>query len=149
MQVATEPPKQLDTGLSSQLEQLSQLAAPSLLTALSSPASQQKPVPTYNPFGSDSDEEELLSPAPTHSLYKVTPLSSPATAHRPSSTPPPPGAAARVSRQSSVSEPPGREFIAPREEFDIEHDPGKRSALHLAIAHRHSRVVDVLLAYKG
>ena len=146
-QVATETPRQLDTGLSSQLEQLSQLAAPSLLTALSSPATHQKPVPAYNPFGSDSDDDDVLapSPAPHNQLYKVTPLSSPAT-HRPSSTPP----GSRASRQASVSEPPpGREFIASREEFDIDHDPGKRSALHLAIAHHHSRVVDVLLEYKG
>ena len=41
------------------------------------------------------------------------------------------------------------EFVEPPEEFDIGVDPGSRTALHLAIAHSHPDVVDVLLNHKG
>lgn len=185
-QVATvdtrQPPQpavpSMDTGLSS-LEQLSQLAVTPLLNYSSAPQQnyptaspvsqgsrslqrQKQPPFTYNPFGSDSDDEEemedklpqQLNAAP-QSQYRITPLSSPATQVRGGgySTSVQSRGSRRGSRQSSrqgsVSSPPGREFIAAREEFDVDHNPGKRSALHLAIAHRHSRVVDVLLEYKG
>lgn len=41
------------------------------------------------------------------------------------------------------------EFIEPPEEFDMNVDPGSRTALHLAIVHAHPKVVDVLLNHKG
>lgn len=41
------------------------------------------------------------------------------------------------------------EFIEPPELFDVSVDPGASTALHLAIAHSHSEVVDVLLNHKG
>ena len=41
------------------------------------------------------------------------------------------------------------EFIEPPEEFDVTVDPGSRTALHLAIAHAHPKVVDILLSHKG
>lgn len=41
------------------------------------------------------------------------------------------------------------EFVDPPEEFDITLDPGARTALHLAIAHSHTKVVDILLNHKG
>lgn len=44
---------------------------------------------------------------------------------------------------------PGTEFIEEREPFDSNIDPGQRTALHLAIAHKHHEVVKVMLQYKG
>ena len=44
---------------------------------------------------------------------------------------------------------PDCEFIDPPELFDIKKDPGKRTALHLAIANQRSEVVNTLLQYKG
>lgn len=44
---------------------------------------------------------------------------------------------------------PDCEFIDPPEEFDIKKDPGKRTALHLAIVNQRSEVVNTLLQYKG
>lgn len=41
------------------------------------------------------------------------------------------------------------EFVEPPQQFDISMDPGGRTALHLAIAHSHPRVVDILLNHKG
>ena len=42
-----------------------------------------------------------------------------------------------------------REFVEARVEFDATSDLGGRTALHLAIAHRFSRVVNVLLSHTG
>lgn len=44
---------------------------------------------------------------------------------------------------------PDREFIDLPEIFDIKKDPGKRTALHLAIVNQRSEVVNTLLQYKG
>lgn len=44
---------------------------------------------------------------------------------------------------------PDREFIDLPEVFDIKKDPGKRTALHLAIVNQRSEVVNTLLQYKG
>ena len=41
------------------------------------------------------------------------------------------------------------EFIDHPELFNIDEDPGKRTALHLAVTNRHPKVIDVLLDYKG
>ena len=41
-----------------------------------------------------------------------------------------------------------QEFIEPAEEIDLS-DPGGRTALHLAIVHRHPKVVDILIQHKG
>ena len=41
-----------------------------------------------------------------------------------------------------------QEFIEPAEEVDLS-DPGGRTALHLAIVHRHPKVVDILIQHKG
>ena len=41
------------------------------------------------------------------------------------------------------------EFIEPPQEFDTGTDPGARTALHLAIAHSNSQVVDILLNHKS
>jgi ankyrin repeat protein len=35
------------------------------------------------------------------------------------------------------------------EENDLSNDPGGRTALHLAIVHKHTKVIDVLLQHKG
>lgn len=42
-----------------------------------------------------------------------------------------------------------KEFIEPCVEFDATSDLGGRTALHLAIAHQHTRVVNVLLSHTG
>ena len=42
-----------------------------------------------------------------------------------------------------------KEFIEPCVEFDATSDLGGRTALHLAIAHRHSLVVNILLSHTG
>ena len=42
-----------------------------------------------------------------------------------------------------------QEFIDEAEEVDLTSDPGGRTALHLAIVHCHSKVVDILLQHKG
>ena len=42
-----------------------------------------------------------------------------------------------------------QEFIESAEETDLSADPGGRTALHLAIVHRHRKVVDILLQHKG
>lgn len=41
------------------------------------------------------------------------------------------------------------QFIDPPQVYDVEYDPGQRTALHLAIACQHIRVVDVLLKHKA
>ena len=55
-------------------------------------------------------------------------------------------------RQAPLPAPPtdpGSEFIEKPEPFDVNMDPGQRTALHLAIAHKHHEVVKVMLQYKG
>lgn len=55
-------------------------------------------------------------------------------------------------RPSSPTSPLGseaKEFIEPCVEFDATSDLGGRTALHLAIAHQHTRVVNVLLSHTG
>ncbi len=42
-----------------------------------------------------------------------------------------------------------KDFILPPEEFDVTFDPGERTALHLAIANKHSAVVNTLLRHTG
>lgn len=42
-----------------------------------------------------------------------------------------------------------KEFIEPCVEFDATADFGGRTALHLAIAHRHTRVTEILLSHSG
>lgn len=42
-----------------------------------------------------------------------------------------------------------KEFIDQPEAFDIDQDPGHRTALHLAVVNKHSEVVNTLLEYKG
>ena len=42
-----------------------------------------------------------------------------------------------------------QEFIDVAEEIDLSNDPGGRTALHLAIVHKHTKVIDVLLQHKG
>lgn len=58
------------------------------------------------------------------------------------------------SLQLSSPDPPNMgsevvEFVEPAEEFDASKDPGSRTALHLAIAHFHAKVVEVLLNHKA
>ena len=69
-------------------------------------------------------------------------------------TPPPPSQPTILSnlRPPSPTSPLGseaREFIEPCVEFDATCDLGGRTALHLAIAHKHVHVVDVLMSHTG
>lgn len=52
-------------------------------------------------------------------------------------------------RHSQVISPPLKEFIDEPEVYDSELDPGRRTALHLALAYKHPEVVKVMLQYKG
>ena len=42
-----------------------------------------------------------------------------------------------------------QEFIDVAEEIDLNSDPGGRTALHFAIVHKHTKVIDVLLQHKS
>ena len=74
--------------------------------------------------------------------------------HRPPSTTitsPPPHTLSNL-RPPSPTSPLGseaKEFIEPCVEFDATSDLGGRTALHLAIAHQHTRVVNELLSHTG
>ena len=76
------------------------------------------------------------------------------TQHQPPSTtitPPPPYTLSKLLPPSPTS-PLGseaKEFIEPCVEFDATSDLGGRTALHLAIAHQHTRVVNELLSHTG
>ena len=71
----------------------------------------------------------------------------------------PPSAASSLTRtaESPVATPlsprtalaEAQEFIDVAEEIDLSSDPGGRTSLHLAIVHKHTKVIDVLLQHKG
>lgn len=42
-----------------------------------------------------------------------------------------------------------KEFISSPYVYDIITDPGQRTALHLAVIHKHSKVIEVILKYRG
>lgn len=131
-----------------------------------SPVREKRQIESLNPFNTASDDEaeEVQSiQQMSQNMYQITPMAPVAQPSRGGgsglpaqrggsglSNPQLHKLAHNQSRQSSVStSPPEREFIAVCEEFDPEQDPGKRTALHLGIVHRHQKVVEVLLEHKG
>ena len=56
-------------------------------------------------------------------------------------------AATPMSPRTALAE--AQEFIDVAEEIDLSNDPGGRTALHLAIVHKHTKVIDILLNHKG
>ena len=56
-------------------------------------------------------------------------------------------AATPLSPRTALAE--AQEFIDVAEEIDLSVDPGGRTALHLAIVHKHTKVIDTLLQHKG
>ena len=129
-----------------------------------SPRVEQPERISTNPFSGDSgDEEEAESRPPQVAAqgYSVTPTGR-AEVLSPTQSLPLGGAVSQqqrggVKRESFV--PPYLiktqsasmagsdvcEFLEEPEVFDVSEDPGKRTALHLAIAHKHPTVVDILL----
>ena len=116
-----------------------------------------------NPFGGDSGDEEEVESRPPQVVaqgYSVTPTGRAGTTS-PTQSLPVGGAQQQkrggAKRESGVPQYLIRtqsasmygsdvcEFLEEPEVFDVSEDPGMRTALHLAIAHKHPTVVDVLL----
>jgi ankyrin repeat protein len=105
-----------------------------------SPALSQRKT-SNNPFGDDEEEEEIdnrLGNNRSSTGYSITPLNR-------STNPSPQIEHKSVKGEVKIV----KEFIDEPEKFNTEEDPGRRTALHLAIINKHPEVVNVLLAYKG
>lgn len=99
-----------------------------------------------NPFGDSSEEEEEKSG-----------IAAPRTGHQHAARPQhggrgvrsPPFALPFDTSLFSAGPADALEFLEPPQEFDPQQDSGGRSALHIAIACRHWRVVALLLNHRG